>query len=61
METDRNWVRKEFLFQYGRMQFSEERFLKNWIWRDKMKHPSFSAAEPFRMVKRFMDREYVGD
>lgn len=61
METDRNWVRKEFLFQYGRMQFSEEAFLKNWIWRDKMKHPSFSAAEPFRMAKRSMDREYVGD
>lgn len=60
METDKDRVRKEFLFQSGRMQFSEEGFLRNWIWSRKIGRPSSLEAEPFRMVKEFMEQEGLG-
>lgn len=60
METNKGWVRKEFLFQVSRIQFSEHAFLDHWIWKYKLSFPLLGAAEPFRMAKTFIDQEGFG-
>ena len=60
METDKFRVRKEFFFQTGRLQFSEAEFLKSWVWRGKLDSPLPRDAEPFRMVKFFINQENSG-
>lgn len=60
METNKTWVRQEFLFQIARIQFSESSFLDRWVWRDKLETPLLEEAEPFRMAKAFIEQEGFG-
>jgi hypothetical protein len=60
METDRNWVRQEFLFQVARIQFSEIAFLERWVWKSDITKSLRAEAEPFRMAKSFIEREGFG-
>lgn len=57
METNKEWVRREFLFQIARIQFSESGFLKRWLWKDELATPLPEEAEPFRMAKFFIKQE----
>lgn len=59
MELNEDKVRAEFLFQMGRLRFSERGFLKNWIWSQEPGHANPEKAEPYRMAKRFIESEGV--
>lgn len=59
MERDEGRVRAEFLFQMGRLRFSERGFLKNWIWSHNPGRVYPEKAEPYRMAKRFIESEGV--
>lgn len=57
MEPDGKKVKDEFMFQIARFQNNEEAFLANWGWKGKRGKAYPKMAEPFRMMRRFMEKE----
>lgn len=56
METRRTLVRDALMFQVHRFQTNEAGFLAAWQ-KDARSKPSKDAAEPYRMIRRFFDKE----
>ena len=57
MEPNREMVRDEFKYQIMRFKELEEDFLAKWQWHYKLTPPSESAAEPYRIIKKFFEAE----
>jgi hypothetical protein len=57
METRRELVYQELLFQVSRFTHSEAAFHQAWAWRNKRGMAYQKEAEPFRMMRSFMEKE----